>query len=193
MHSWRSRCEIHVAVPQACRNPKQRKEIILRGSVWCSQPLPRPRDCEEANFLSSAAQEGKMSGFFQMPPADWFFIPVPIASLCPSSGNLADHAGITAENLTGLTTCNAFHMMPPAFISHNPFAAFHPGRIAVLSPNWAFQPGQLGPPVNSTPFPGLTGGVPQALHPSLSVQSGVATTAGAERNLTSEQNRRNVD
>jgi hypothetical protein len=126
-----------------------------------------------------------MSGFFQMPPADWFFIPVPIASLCPSSGNLADHAGITAENLTGLTTCNAFHMMPPAFISHNPFAAFHPGRIAVLSPNWAFQPGQLGPPVNSTPFPGLTGGVPQALHPSLSVQSGVATTAGPTNDLSS--------
>jgi hypothetical protein len=74
-------------------------------------------------------------------------------------------------------------MMPAAIVGHNPFASFHPGHMHALQ-NQAFQPGNAGP-MNSAFDPWKDSNcVPQALHPSLSVHTGVVTTAGPPDDLS---------
>ena len=72
-------------------------------------------------------------------------------------------------------------MTPAAIMGHNPFAAFH---IHSLQQNQAFQPGNAGP-MNWAFDPWKhSNDVPRALHPSLSVQTGVVTTAGPPDDLS---------
>ena len=132
-----------------------------------------------------------MCAFFQMPYADWVFIPVPVTSLNRSSGDAVGNAdGNTIGNITGSTAgytndnaTHPFHVMPPPFMGHNSFAAIHPGHFATFQQGHALHPSHLPNGMPQRPFPATVilgsnnhGGVPQAFHPSLSVQTTVPTT-----------------